>query len=415
MAVVRDGVRRQAIEYPAGHPILELSILSSNSVFRIANPRVSPSGEYVAFFDVRSPRAVNLTIVNRAGKVVATTPPFTDWWGLAWAASNEVWYAVEDSTGNQTPIYSLDMRGRHRLVYRAPGYFTLHDISPRGDVLASFDRYVGHTELVDATDAAPVDRTWRDGPRVTALSADRTMLMGIRGGSGGTNGSIYLWRPGEDQPIRIAEGYDAALSPDGSKALVVSAATPPTVTIVPTGAGISQQLDLGKIESVAWAGWHPDGRPVLSLVRPGSAPVVHALTPAGRDPVAILPPELQPSGANQISPDGSRIVATDSTGRIVVCTLATGAYDALPGVSTTDRVIGWAADGTSLFVTSSQPGAMQVDRVNVSNGKRTPWKTVRPAHAAVTGLSRIVASPDGHLAYSYNNQRSELYVIQGLK
>jgi hypothetical protein len=291
----------------------------------------------------------------------------------------------------------------------------MHDISRHGDVLASFDRFIGHTELVDATDAPPVDRSWREAGEAAAFTADRTVLLRSRGGSGGANGSIFLWRPGMDQPIRIAEGSEAALSPDGSRALVVSAATPQTVTIVPTGTGIPQVLDLGKIESVVWAGWHPDGRPVLSIVRPGGTPVVCALTTAGRDPVAILPPELQLRGPNQISPDGSRVVATDSTDRIVVCTLSSRAYQPIPGVSSTDRVIGWAADGASLFVTSSEPGAMQVDRVNVSTGRRTPWKTVHPAHAAVTGLSRIIASPDGHLAYTYQNQRSELYLIQGLK
>ena len=205
------------------------------------------------------------------------------------------------------------------------------------------------------------------------------------------------------------------MSPDGSKALVVSTKVPPTVTIVPTGTGIPQVLDLGEIESVFLAGWHPDGRPVLSIVRPGGTPVTCALTPAGRDPVAILPPELQLRGANHMSPDGSRVVATDSTDRIVVCTLSSGAYRPLPGVATTDRVIGWAADGGSLFVISSEPGAMQVDRVDVSNGRRRPWKVVHPAHAAVTGIGRIIASTDGQVAYTYSNVRSELYLIQGLK
>ena len=167
--------------------------------------------------------------------VVATGPTFRDWWGLAWTPSNEVWYAVEDSTGNQTPIHSLDVHGRRRLVYRAPGYLTLHDISRHGDVLASFDRLIGHTELVDAADAPPVDRSWREAGEAAAFTPDRTMLLRSRGGSGGVNGSILLWRPGADQPIRIAEGSEAALSPDGSKALVVSVATPQTVTIVPTG------------------------------------------------------------------------------------------------------------------------------------------------------------------------------------
>src|SRR5206468_609434 len=102
MAVVRDGVRRQTLEYPAGHAILEFNILRADANFGIANPRVSPSGEYVAFFDCRNRYALMVTIVNRAGKVVATGPTFRDWWGLAWTPSNEVWYAVEDSTGNQT-------------------------------------------------------------------------------------------------------------------------------------------------------------------------------------------------------------------------------------------------------------------------------------------------------------------------
>ena len=415
MAVVRDVGRQQTLEYPAGHVIRKVNIWREAGSLGIVNPRVSPSGEYVAYFDLSNRNALTVKIVNRTGKVVATGPTFGDWWGLAWTPSNEVWCAVEDTIGNQTPIYSLDVRGRSRLVYRAPGYLTLHDISRHGDVLASFDHDIGHAELVDATNAPPVDRSWRDGAEVEAFSADHTMLSRLRGGSGGVNGSIFLWRPGVDQPIRISEGNEAALSADASKALVVSTATPPTVTIVPTGAGIPQPLDLGKIESVVWKGWHPDGRPLLSLVRPGIAPVVHAFTPAGRDPVAILPPELQLNGANQISPDGSRVVATDSTGHLVLSSFATRAYHPLPGVSSTDRVIGWAADGASAFVISTQPGAMQVDRVNVLTGTRTPWKSVHTNHAAVTGLSRIIASPDGHLAYSYRNTRSELYVIHGLK
>jgi hypothetical protein len=239
MAVVRDGVQRQTLEYPAGHAILEFPWWRSGGSV-IVNPRVSPSGEYVAFFDCRSPGARVVTIVDRAGKV----------WqprhrcglvGLAWTPSNGsgAWRTPKPDT-----IYGLDVRPP--CLYRAPGYLTLHDISPHGDVLASFDHNMSHTELVDATDAAPVDRTWREGARIVALTAGRAMLLSLRGGSAGLNGSIYLWRPGEDRPIRIAEGSDAALSPDGSKALVVSAAVPPTVTIVPTGAGMPQALDLGE-------------------------------------------------------------------------------------------------------------------------------------------------------------------------
>jgi hypothetical protein len=40
---------------------------------------------------------------------------------------------------------------------------------------------------------------------------------------------------------------------------------------------------------------------------------------------------------------------------------------------------------------------------------------VTPKHVAVTGLFNLIASPDGFLVYSYARNRSELYVIKGLK
>jgi hypothetical protein len=40
---------------------------------------------------------------------------------------------------------------------------------------------------------------------------------------------------------------------------------------------------------------------------------------------------------------------------------------------------------------------------------------VRPINAAVTGVSSLMVAPDGALAYDYNRNRSQLYVIKGLK
>ena len=418
MAVVQGDERRQTVQYPAGQVLAEALLLeASSSSFsaKLQCPRVSPSGDYVAFFDSRAPNADKVKIFDRSGKFVTESRAFSDWWGLAWSPTNEVWYAAAENSGRQTTVFSLDLLGRQRVVFRAPGALTLHDLSPQGEMLASFDQVVGRVELVDGDNPAPQDRTWREGGSLVAFSDSHALLINESGDSGGPNGSVFVWQPKEPQPVRIADGNGRALSPDGSKALVESFATPPRVSIVPTGAGLPQLLDLGPIELVTWAGWLPDGRILIGLVRPGSQAVVYAAATAGGDPVALLPAGVTLRGRNLISPDGSRIAAIDAGGRLVTCAIATPACQAVPGARDGDEVAGWSADGKSLFVFQRQQDPVQVDRLEVASGRRSAWRTVRPLYAAVGGFSDLFASPDGALAYDYSKDRSALYVIRGLR
>jgi hypothetical protein len=206
-----------------------------------------------------------------------------------------------------------------------------------------------------------------------------------------------------------------ALSPDGSKALVVSSETPPAVSIVPTGTGQRRDVDLGPLQSVTAAAWHPDGRLLVDLVRPDGKDAVRAVAPEGRDAGAPLPEGVKLLGANSISPDGSRITARDAQGRLVVCTLAAPACRPVPGADSRDDVAGWTADGTSLFVYQGQAVPTQVSRLDVTTGARSPWRTVHPVNPALSGLRSLVAAPDGSLAYDYSRSRAELYLVRGLK
>jgi hypothetical protein len=58
---------------------------------------------------------------------------------------------------------------------------------------------------------------------------------------------------------------------------------------------------------------------------------------------------------------------------------------------------------------------VQVDRLEVASGRRSAWKTVRPLNPAVSGLTVLIVSPDGAVAYGYSKGASQLYVIKGLK
>ncbi len=416
LAVVRDGERRRTMEYPVGQVLAEMPILKSRSATGMVGlvcPRVSPSGDYVAFFDYRVSAAITVKIFDKSGKLVTESQSFQDWWGLAWTPSNEVWFGASEAGGRQVVVFSLDLQGRRRVVLRAPASLNLHDVSAQGDLLASYERVMSRVELIDP--GGPQNRSWREGGYVAAFSRSHTLLLNGEGDSGGPRGSVYVWQPKDQQPVRIADGSGRALSPDGSRAVVVSIKAPVTVSIVPTGAGQPQVLDLGVVQYVSWAGWLPDGRLVIQFTRDGSGPVAYALSPAGKDPAALLPSGVTLRGDNLISPDGTRVAALDGEGRLVVCTIAAPVCQPVPGLEDVEDVAGWHADGRSLFVYQRQSSPVQIDRIELASGRRSLWKVIRPVEAAVGGVNRLIVAPDGAFVYGYDRTRSELYVIKGLK
>ncbi len=415
MAVVRDIGNKSTMEYPVGQVIAEGAMAGYRGVF--AGPRVSPTGEFVAFFDIQVPSAMTVKVFNRSGTLVTESRPFSDWWALAWTPENDVWFAAAEASGSQTSIFSLDLAGKERTVWRAPGAITLHDISPQGDVLVSFDRGSSRTELLPGLTSAPVDRSWREAGRLVGISNNHTLLIAGDGDSAGSTGSVYVWLPGDARPFRIADGNGVALSPDGKKALVVAKETPIKLSIVPTGAGQTQVLDVGAVDVVSWAGWLPDGRLVIQAGLKGGSATVFILAAGGGRSTELLPAGVTLSGPGQalISPDGSSIAAVDSQARLVVCTTVTPVTcRPIPGTSVDDAVAGWSADSKTLVVYSRGTG-MTVERLDITTGRRTAMTTLRPLQPALSGFRPVIAAPDGAIAYTYTRDASQLYVIKGLK
>lgn len=414
MAVVRDEGGRALLEYPIGQVIVQTDRST------LLSPRVSPSGEYVAYFECGADNTCHARIVDRSGKLIAESSAFFDWWALAWKASNELWFAPEvrntDANAAKDPdgvgIYSLDLTGHQRKVFQSPIPITLHDISPQGDVLVTFDRGSPSIEFLEGADPTPKDRTWRDsGSSVNGVSTNHTLLIT------GKN-VVGIRKPNEEQVIQIAEGDGFALSADGSKAIVASQGKSPKISIVPTGAGQPQIVDIGPVDSITWAGFLPDGRIVIKAIPPNAAPVVHLLSAAGRDPKPLLPDgiTLKDAANNVVSPDGASIVATAGPGRFVLCTIATPSCRPLAGFrDEADEVAGWTADGRSLYVFNRKVTPTQIDLLDVASGKRTASKTLHPLNPSAAGITSVIVTTDGSVAYGYRKDASELYVIKGLK
>jgi len=350
---------------------------------------------------------------------VAESKPYADWWGLAWApGGREVWYAVAESSGRQCTLFALDLSGRERLILRAPGAVTLHDVSTDGKVLAAFDQVTSRLEFRDSAAAAPRDLSWKEGGYLSDVSPNGVVLFFEPGDSGGPNGSVYMRRPADAEPVRISDGIGIALSDDGTKALVRSHNEPVRLSIVPIS-GLAQPLDVGALDDVGGSGWLKDGRLVLEIRRPGESGVVYVRPVNGGALARLLPAGMHIGGVRPFSPDGQRLLAfNDKDERYEICTTpATGEGTCTPlaGALESDAFAGWSADSRSIFFYKPYPVPVRVERLDVATGRRELFTTLHPASAAVSGLRNLIVTPDGALVYHYGRSRSALYVISGLK
>jgi len=90
----------------------------------------------------------------------------------------------------------------------------------------------------------------------------------------------------------------------------------------------------------------------------------------------------------------------------------------IPGLDARDRPVRWNADGRFLFVRAPGTGLpARVDRVEVSTGRRIPWKELQPADpAGIDLIGDIVMTPDGrYYLYSAARLLSELYLAEGME
>ena len=94
LAVVRIVGPRMRLEYPIGKSLYE-------TAGWIGNPRVSPTGDSVAFLDhpLRGDDAGSLFLVDRAGKRNALSGPWNSVQGIAWSPDDrEIWFTASSSS-----------------------------------------------------------------------------------------------------------------------------------------------------------------------------------------------------------------------------------------------------------------------------------------------------------------------------
>src|SRR5438045_5120434 len=95
------------------------------------------------------------------------------------------------------------------------------------------------------------------------MSADgKTVLLNATQDGGGFAGAVYLRHTDGSPPVKLADGFATALSPDGRWVVVNPIDPTGNLTLVPTGAGQSRSVDLHRLYDPG-ADWLPDGSHLL--------------------------------------------------------------------------------------------------------------------------------------------------------
>jgi hypothetical protein len=420
MAVVRDSGGADLLEYPVG-------TLLVRSQGWLSDPRVSPSGDAVAYLEHPTKwddRGVAV-IADRSGRTVARSPGYWGLEGVAWRPDGRgILYSAVGQTsdlGSGYAVHELDRSGRDRLVLSGPGNLTVQEVSRTGRLLVTNDdqpsRLYGHGPGA----AHETDMGVRDFPDLPVLSADgRYLAFSDQSALGGIDYAVLLRKTDGSAPVRLGEGYPLALSANDHLVLAAMVTTPPRLMLYPTGPGAARRLDSGQFQmlrygvgdlritdrdTVAFFCGARVGQPgrcfVDSLPRGSIAPV----TPPG-------------SARGWLSPDGSRVLAAAGDG-FAIYPVSGGAPRPALGFRPGDAPIRWSPDGREIWVLSDPDAITPVraDRVDPATGARSPLLSFVPAElGGVRELIELTLADDPHVyAYTEFLYTSRLYTVEGVR
>jgi serine/threonine protein kinase/WD40 repeat protein len=376
-------------------------------------PRFSPDGTLLAFLDDPASLGTRgqVVVVDREGDVVLRTRDWERARGLAWSSDgDEVWFTAAEGRTNRI-LRGVDLRGRERVIHQVPGSLTLWDVALDGRVLLS--REEERFSLVGVPPGATAERelSWFDNAGLSSLSADgRFVLFGDRFG-------LYLRDTDGSAPTRLrsAVGYADDLSPDG-RLVITTSLSADQLSLVPTGPGEPQPLEIEGLHAFSGSLWFPDGERILVSARgaPGSALRSYVVTLPGGTPRPVTD---EGTWGLSISPDGEQLAAITPGAGISIWSVNGGASREVPGTRAGDRPVSWSSDGRSLWVFRRGEVPAQVDLLDIATGSRRLWKKlVPPDPAGVFSIDQVRVTPSGDsYFYSYRRTLSELYVAHGLR
>jgi hypothetical protein len=392
MAVARYSRERSRLEFPVGTVVYESSGF-------ISHPRVSPSGDRVAFIDhqLSLDSAGEVLVVDRQGHVEHWGERFTDALGLAWWPDGREVLVTASEGGEPAGLFSV-RSGAARVLYRGTGELLLDDVAPDGRVLLTERVWRQEIEVARGSpDGARLEHL--DWATLIGVSEDgRGILWGESGVGVGGRGEVLLRRAGEAAPVELGPGRPMALSPDGRQVLVWREGPPGAMWLVPTGPGEPRQVPVPGVMQIDSAGFFSDGHRLALVgredpVSPNRLFVFDARTGTVKP---LSPPGLPRFALNlAVSPDQRWVSAIDPEGLLTAYPVEGGAAVHAKALGPGHLPAGWLANGALLSYERFRVPS-QVQSLDLATGRTALIRTVEPQD--IPGVMRIVrvqVTPDG--------------------
>jgi dipeptidyl aminopeptidase/acylaminoacyl peptidase len=414
LAVIRIDGNRDRLEYPAG------KVLYQTSGGYLSDPRVSPDGKKIAFFEhpVKYDNRGGVRVVDEAGMVAALADGYSAIEGLAWSADGRaLFYAASSGGSNMQPtIVNVSGAPRPRLAANNPGTLVVFDNARDGRLLvSSYDESFSIRALVPG-ESAEREFPWLNAALFGFISADRrTLVFTDESASAGSNYAASVRPIAGGSVVRLGPGTAAEPSPDGRWVPSLTTAGDAAV-LYPTGPGEPRTLAKGPLTHYEYFfRWFPDGRrAIVCGTETGKASRCYAQeVPDG------VPTPITPEGVRQakLSPDASRLlVTTTSDGYGVVPIGHSSPPIPIRGLAPDDDAVEWTSDGRAIVAVSRTVPA-QVVRIDLATGTRTPLRELAPPDQ--TGVSSVWLNQwidDGPgYTYTYFRTLSKLFVATGVQ
>jgi serine/threonine protein kinase/Tol biopolymer transport system component len=419
LAVVRAKPGFQQLEFPVGNVLYR-------STGGIANPRISPKGDLIAFMDLPIGGQGTGSVATVDLKGIKKT--LTKFWlgvvsGLAWSASRDEILFTASEYGFTNSLYAVSRSGRQRLVTHLNGAYSLFDVASDGRLLLRHGVISSTLAYSPRMDSKETDLYWHDLSAIADISHDGKFLLFSEGGDATRSGEdwvAYLRGTDGSAAVRLGPGFPQQLSPDGKWALVLgSTRAPSQLVLLPTGTGEARQLTHDAIHHQG-AAWTPDGKRVVFVGNePGHGIRYYVQALNGGAPRAITPEDVSFDFVDPlvISPDGRSVAVAGLDGKINLYSLDGGVPRAVLKLADGSAPLRWCPDNRSLLVYQAGNVPVKIFRIDFQTGDRVLWKEWAPVYR--TGIFRVLAVRVGadcqSSAYSPGYVPSELWIADGLR
>jgi len=357
-------------------------------------------------------------VVDLVGNARTLTRHWASVSGMAWSPSGrEIWFTAAE-TGIDRSLRAVDLNGRDRLMFSAPGVLRLLDVSRSGRVLLARDDHQMTMAGRLAGDKEEQDLSWFDYTMAEDISPDGNLVVFTEGGeASGAHYWAYVHNRSTNATTRIGDGRAMALSPDSTHVLTYDPANPKSLSLLPLADGPQIHVQ-GDGFVYQWAQFFPDGR---NLLVGGSYPG----QPLGlfRQAIGGGKPELLRTGGTYldfdfiaVGPDGVHVAGLTPAGKCAIVTLGS---DKTQNCGTDPSFVParWAADGKRLYMVNVANTPLRMVLADPVTGHTEAVRILGPGNSgALRWLSKAVVTPDGqYFAYSLQHMTSQMFVVDGLR